>query len=984
MKNDKSWSIKRLMVIPLIVMALTFILNLWVVYRDVVFEEEQLIINTSLAELVKESHEITQKTLLIKTTGTTQERIMLQEVKSNIEYFITIYKNGGVLKNGSVIKMLDESLHPILNSLSEQWNPMRDKLEIIISNNSQGLSPQDTSNVLLTKDNRYFDALDYVINNNAQLELHCINLFKEHNKFYQKGYKPLYRFIVISIFLLTIIFVFYKICDFYIVRPIRRTIVLIDDVIQGNLNKTIQKSNNPLQEVKIIENSIQKLHHNLYEKVNFVEEIKDGNYEINLNLDSENDLLGQTLLTLKSEIKKASDEDTKRKEEEQKRNGVTVALSNLVELLRKDNDNLENLTYNVLEFIVNFLNANQGGVFIINDHDQQNLFLEQTACIAYNRRRYLQKRIEKGEGIIGRCIMEQKTIFLTQLPKGYITITSGLGEATPSNLIAIPLKYNGLTYGVLEIASFVSFEPYQLDFLEKTCENLASTISQVKISIQTASLLKDSQLQAEIMQQQEEQMRSSMKKLQEAQKEAILQEEKLISFTNSVNHTLIRAEYDINGVLIYANTRFIHKLGYTSNIEVEGHHISMFVDAKDREWFKEMWEPLSKGGQHFEGNMKHKTKYGADLWMIATYTSVRGASGTSEKILFLAIDTTKQKEESLDHKGKIDALYDSAAVAEFSSLGKFVYCNDIFLHTMMYNFVELENKTVFDLVEKKELLEFKVIWDNAVKGIPFKGEVRRITQSGDIKWFHATYTAVRNMYDEINKVIFIGNDITEQKQYEIKVIEQSEILKKQEFELKDTIDKLASNEDELMFNIEELKATTEEMSLKQDEIRTAKENLEKHQEELAIALEKAYANELEVNEKNNALLAQEEEMRQNLEELQATQEEMERKQEELLTYQSQIEMREKEAKEAYEKIRRQEAELKDNNEMLLATQEELRQNLEELQATQEEMERKQEEIMKRKDKEIANMKNVFNQDLDSKNKLIEELQEKILKLEKTK
>ncbi len=83
---------------------------------------------------------------------------------------------------------------------------------------------------------------------------------------------------------------------------------------------------------------------------------------------------------------------------------------------------------------------------------------------------------------------------------------------------------------------------------------------------------------------------------------------------------------------------------------MENKHISMFINEKDRPWFSALWGKLAKGGRHFEGYMKHETKLGQDLWTMATYTCVRRDDGEVEKILFLAIDSTEQKKQSLDYR----------------------------------------------------------------------------------------------------------------------------------------------------------------------------------------------------------------------------------------------------------------------------------------------------------------------------------------------
>ena len=211
-------------------------------------------------------------------------------------------------------------------------------------------------------------------------------------------------------------------------------------------------------------------------------------------------------------------------------------------------------------------------------------------------------------------------------------------------------------HGVIEIAGFDPFENHHLEFIEKIAESIGSTLGNVKINIRTSKLLEESQEQAERLAQQEEEMRQNMEELQATQEEAANQAKRYISFTNSVNHTLIRAEYDTNGILTYANSKFLNKLEYNSSSEVEGHHISMFLSEKDRSWFNEVWNNLAIGSKHYENYMKHVTRRGKDLWTIATYTPVKNTDGEVEKILFLAIDTTEQKEQSLEYEGQIRAF----------------------------------------------------------------------------------------------------------------------------------------------------------------------------------------------------------------------------------------------------------------------------------------------------------------------------------------
>ena len=283
---------------------------------------------------------------------------------------------------------------------------------------------------------------------------------------------------------------------------------------------------------------------------------------------------------------------------------------------------------------------------------------------------------------------------------------------------------NGELHGVIEIASFRKFQDNEIHFLKTLTENIASTLSSVKINIRTARLLSESQEQAKVLAAQEEQMRQNMEELKCIQEDAERQAEKFISFTNSVNHTLIRAEYHPDGTLMYANTKFINKLGYIGNSEVEGKHISMFVNKKDRVWFEPLWEELSHGGRHFEGDIKHVTKQGNDLWTMATYTCVRKDDGEVEKILFLAIDTTEQKIQSLDYQGQVNALNRSSIKAEFYNSGKFINSNELFHKELGYTETEMKDKNISDILFKDDQDYFRKLWKDVLADIPRSNQIR--------------------------------------------------------------------------------------------------------------------------------------------------------------------------------------------------------------------------------------------------------------------
>ena len=423
--------------------------------------------------------------------------------------------------------------------------------------------------------------------------------------------------------------------------------------------------------LEVLYKSVKKRDEEILTNMEFTQTLIDQDFEKHIVI-SENDNLGKSLIKLRDRLKTNLDEEAVRKQEDFQRNWATEGQARFAEILRENqNKDITEIAYSIISNLTQYTGSNQGGFFMyVEDNGQR--YYDLIACYAYERQRIVQKRINWGEGLIGRSGIERETIFLTDVPKDYVKITSGLGEETPTCLIIVPMKLNDALYGAIEIASFKVLEKYQVDFIEKISEIVASTISSVKINIQTAKLLQESQLQGEKLKKQEMEMRQNMEEMKMLQKEAMKQSEEFVSFTNSVNHTMIRADYSTDGTLQYANTKFIKMLGYDSNSEVEGRNIMSFIHDKDREWFNKIWRELSVGGKHYDGFMKHLTRNNGELWTLSTYTCIRGEHGMVNKILYLAIDTTENKKQSLNFEGLIKALDKATLKAEFEINGEII------------------------------------------------------------------------------------------------------------------------------------------------------------------------------------------------------------------------------------------------------------------------------------------------------------------------
>jgi methyl-accepting chemotaxis protein len=308
-------------------------------------------------------------------------------------------------------------------------------------------------------------------------------------------------------------------------RPINHTKNILLSMSKGILPK--EKLNEGSDEIGQMAKALNFLVQGLKDIFNFSLEIGKGNFDSEFKPLSEDDVLGNSLLEMREELKKASEEEEKRKVEDNQRHWASQGIAMFSDILRQDKDNLEELSYKIISNMVKYTSSNQGGMFILNDNDKDHVFLQMTACYAYDRKKFLKKEIEIGEGLVGRCYQEKEKIHLTEIPADYIKITSGLGDDNPKSLLLIPLVYNDVTYGIIEIASFNEYQQHEVEFMERISESIAAAISSVKSNIQTAELLERSQQQAEEMSSQEEEMRQNMEELRATQEQSSRREEEL-------------------------------------------------------------------------------------------------------------------------------------------------------------------------------------------------------------------------------------------------------------------------------------------------------------------------------------------------------------------------------------------------------------------------------------------------------------------------
>jgi hypothetical protein len=272
---------------------------------------------------------------------------------------------------------------------------------------------------------------------------------------------------------------------------------------------------------QVIESSIA----NLQQASEFIENISVGKYTIQWEgLSDANEELNKTSLAGRLTNMRERLEQMKR--EEERRLWNNEGLTRFSEIVRNHQSNLTELTSEVIRFFTQYLGAQQGGLFVLRE-EGTDLYLELAACYAYDRKKFMERRIEVGVGLIGQAYLEGETSLITKLPQGYTYITSGMGEATPGSLVIVPMKYNDKIEAIIEIASLEKIEDYQISFLEKAGEFIASALQGVRTTEKMQELLMASQRQTEEMRATEEELRQNLEELQATQEEMVRKQEDL-------------------------------------------------------------------------------------------------------------------------------------------------------------------------------------------------------------------------------------------------------------------------------------------------------------------------------------------------------------------------------------------------------------------------------------------------------------------------
>jgi PAS domain S-box-containing protein len=427
---------------------------------------------------------------------------------------------------------------------------------------------------------------------------------------------------------------------YLLVRTITRPINYIKEVVvklgRGELveDKGAKFGNDEIGEMALATESLVS---GLKATTVFAENIGNGKYDSQFAPLSDHDVLGNALLNMRGNLARVAEDD-------KKRNWTTEGLAKFGEILRGNNSDVQKLTDEIVGNLVKYLKANQGALYVIDDTgENEDQTMSMVSCYAWDKKKFINQKVHVGEGLAGQAWQEGDIIYITDVPQNYVRITSGLGDANPNAILIVPLKVNDQIFGVVELATFGSFKDFEIDFVKRIAESIASTISSVKVNARTQRLLSESQQMTEEMRAQEEEMRQNMEELQATQEEMQRGQLESSAAMEVINNSTAMADYDPEGNIIYANSNHLKLFGYSLD-EIKGENHKIFAQRDDRtsEAYRKFWKDLASGKTQ-KGEFKRLSKFGKEIWVYGQYNPILNKDGNVAKVTEIVLDISAYK-----------------------------------------------------------------------------------------------------------------------------------------------------------------------------------------------------------------------------------------------------------------------------------------------------------------------------------------------------
>ncbi|RZL10097.1 MAG: histidine kinase, partial [Pedobacter sp.] len=184
---------------------------------------------------------------------------------------------------------------------------------------------------------------------------------------------------------------------------------------------------------------------------------------------------------------------------------------------------MEELAVNIITEICNYTNSTVGAIYQLGPQRSYKF----SAGYAYHNNKNVTIAYKPGEGLVGQTALEQRYRLITELPKDYLKVSSGLGDTELSSVFLLPIVFEKTTIAVIELGFLHTPEPATILFLKNIAENIGVAINSAIARIKLRDLFEKTQQQAEELESQQEELRTTNEELLHKSEELQASEEEL-------------------------------------------------------------------------------------------------------------------------------------------------------------------------------------------------------------------------------------------------------------------------------------------------------------------------------------------------------------------------------------------------------------------------------------------------------------------------
>jgi signal transduction histidine kinase/CheY-like chemotaxis protein/HAMP domain-containing protein len=227
---------------------------------------------------------------------------------------------------------------------------------------------------------------------------------------------------------------------------------------------------------------------------------------------------------------------------------------------------LGQVTRLIMSELTPLVTSQHGAFFLVEGEEEPDLRLVASYGRASGGQAAERDRFALGEGLIGQAAVEAKPILVEDVPKDYITVASGLGEAPPRNIIVLPVVFEEQVLGVIELASLHTVSEINRAFLEQITETIGVVLNTIRANMRTEQLLAQSQSLARELQAKNVEIESARAGLEEKATQLALSSKYKSEFLANMSHEL---RTPLNSLLILSRLLADNDDGNLSEQQVE-------------------------------------------------------------------------------------------------------------------------------------------------------------------------------------------------------------------------------------------------------------------------------------------------------------------------------------------------------------------------------------------------------------------------------